>query len=302
MTITDNDNPVLTLTGPTGTISVTTATFTWSATDNVDATADITYRYKLDDDSWSDWGTATKSATYTSLSDGSYIFKVEAQDTSGNTASKTKSFTVDTNPEPPNNPPVADFTYTTSLNVFNFDATDSYDTDGSIVNWTWTFGDETRGYGEQVTHEYDDKGEFQVTLKVKDDDGATDTLQVTVTVSNQAPSAYFTYEPAKPEIGEEIVFTDASKDPDGDIVNYSWDFGDGTNSTEQNPTHTFEEKGTYSVTLTVTDNDGATDDTTIQITLEKEEEASYLLPLLAIIILIVVAIIVVLIWRRKKES
>lgn len=303
VTITDNDSPVITLNGPTGTITVTTAIFTWTATDNVDDPADITYRYRLDDDSWSDWDTTTKSATYTSLSDdSSYTFRVEAQDTSGNIASKTKSFTVDTTPEPPNDTPVADFTYTQSQNIFNFDATDSYDTDGEVVNWTWTFGDETQGYGEQVTHEYDDKGDFQVTLKVKDDDGASDQLQVIVTVSNQAPSAYFTYEPAKPDIGEEIVFTDASDDPDGDIMNYSWDFGDGTNSTEQNPTHTFDEEGTYSVTLTVTDNEGATDDTTIQITLEEEEEASYLLPILAIIILIIVAIIVVLIWRRQKES
>lgn len=54
------------------------------------------------------------------------------------------------------------------------------------------------------------------------------------------------------------AFTSTSGDPDGSIGTYSWDFGDGTTSAEQSPSHTYGAAGTYAVTLTVTDNQGAT--------------------------------------------
>ncbi|MDH3458376.1 MAG: PKD domain-containing protein, partial [Gemmatimonadota bacterium] len=50
-----------------------------------------------------------------------------------------------------------------------------------------------------------------------------------------------------------------STDPDGTIVSYEWDFGDGATGTGVSPSHTYAAAGTYDVTLTVTDNDGATD-------------------------------------------
>jgi hypothetical protein len=55
-----------------------------------------------------------------------------------------------------------------------------------------------------------------------------------------------------------MAFTDRSTDPDGQVVAWSWNFGDGTTSTERNPTHTFAGPGTYTVTLTTTDNTGQT--------------------------------------------
>jgi PKD repeat protein len=70
---------------------------------------------------------------------------------------------------------------------------------------------------------------------------------------NQPPVAAFTY----PPVGLTLAFSDASTDPDGTVVSWLWDFGDGATSTEQNPTHTFAEEGTYIVSLTVTDDDGA---------------------------------------------
>jgi PKD repeat protein len=54
-----------------------------------------------------------------------------------------------------------------------------------------------------------------------------------------------------------VTFTDNSYDPDGFIVSWLWDFGDGNTSTEQNPIHTYIVPGSYTVTLTVTDDDGA---------------------------------------------
>jgi len=87
--------------------------------------------------------------------------------------------------------------------------------------------------------------------------GGTMTFQVTVTTEgppteNLLPTAYFLHT----RRGMTIEFEDRSWDPDGNITSWHWNFGDNTNSTEQNPTHTFAETGTYTVTLTVTDDEG----------------------------------------------
>jgi len=68
--------------------------------------------------------------------------------------------------------------------------------------------------------------------------------------------ARFTYTPAFPQVGEEIEFKDSSK---GSIISWYWDFGDGNTSDEQNPKHIYNKKGSYRVTLTVTDENNQQD-------------------------------------------
>jgi PKD repeat protein len=74
--------------------------------------------------------------------------------------------------------------------------------------------------------------------------------------SNLPPIANFVYSPTNPTTNDLIQFTDTSTDLDGTITNWFWDFGDGNTSNIQNPSHTYQNKGSYSVVLTVTDNDG----------------------------------------------
>ena len=85
--------------------------------------------------------------------------------------------------------------------------------------------------------------------------------------TNKNPIADFTFSPANPTNMELVRFSDASSDPDGQVVGWSWDFGDGGTSTERNPFHRYRTPGTYTVTLTVTDDKGSQGAKSAQITI-----------------------------------
>ena len=75
---------------------------------------------------------------------------------------------------------------------------------------------------------------------------------------NRPPQAVIRYTPSSPQPGERIRFWgNLSFDPDGVIVSFRWDFGDGKTSDAMNPAYTYEREGTYRVTLTVLDDAGA---------------------------------------------
>ena len=160
-----------------------------------------------------------------------------------------------------NRPPVADFNWhCDGLSCQFTDA--SRDDDGMVTGWSWQFGD-GGGSGEaEPAHTYFGPGTYTVTLTVTDNDGATDqkTAHIDVTApappseQNKAPTADF--DDHCHDLS--CSFTDKSKDDDGSVVSWVWDFGDGTGSNQQNPTHSYEDEGHYDVTLTVTDDDGAT--------------------------------------------
>lgn len=91
------------------------------------------------------------------------------------------------------------------------------------------------------------------------------TPQVVLAKANLPPKAGFSFLPELPFPGKTVEFQDTSTD-DGAIASWSWDFGDGTTSAEQNPTHVYGEPGTYTVTLTVTDDGGLTSRVTKAVT------------------------------------
>ena len=84
---------------------------------------------------------------------------------------------------------------------------------------------------------------------------------MTVSVEeNQPPAADFSFSPTNPKSGETVHFNaDASTDPDGTIVQYNWDYGDGNTGTGKNPQHVYNvtAETTFSITLTVIDDNGA---------------------------------------------
>ena len=169
-----------------------------------------------------------------------------------------------------NSPPTAAFTYSpsspTTQQTIQF-TDESTDPDGSIPSWQWSFGDGGTSTTQSPTHQYADDGAYTVTLEVTDDDGATDSTSHSVTVSNQAPVASFVYSPSEPEINEIVNFdASGSYDLDGSIEEYEWDFGDSLTGTGQKVAHSYSDNNTYTATLTVTDDDGATDSTSRNVT------------------------------------
>lgn len=162
-----------------------------------------------------------------------------------------------------NQAPVAGFTSSVNLLNVNFTST-STDADGTIASYAWNFGDSTTSNVQNPSHAYAAAGSYNVALTVTDDKGATNTITKTVTVvaANQAPVANFT----SSATGLTVNFTDSSSDADGTIATRAWNFGDATSSTATNPSHAYATAGTYNVTLTVTDDKGASNTTTKAVT------------------------------------
>jgi PKD repeat protein len=166
----------------------------------------------------------------------------------------------------PNNAPTAAFTTANNFLAVNFDGSTSADSDGSIASYSWNFGDGTpAGTGAKPAHTYAAAGTYTVALTVTDNFGATNTVTKPVTVAaNKAPVAAFTVTVNNLDL---TVDGSTSTDPDGTIASYSWDYGDGTTATGAKPaTKTYAGPGTRTVKLTVTDNAGATNVVSQQVT------------------------------------
>ncbi len=156
-----------------------------------------------------------------------------------------------------NLPPIANIQAQCDNLQCTFDSASSSDRDGSITSVEWKFGDGATSANELSIHNYATSGEYQVTLVVTDNEGAKDSAVTTVTVSegnqNQAPVADFSF-----IINNlQVDFTDTSSDDIG-VISYVWDFGDGQASSVRNPHYVYNQAGSYSVKLTVADQQGLT--------------------------------------------
>jgi PKD repeat protein len=155
-----------------------------------------------------------------------------------------------------NKAPSAAFTSACTSLTCALDGSASTDTDGTIAELAWDFGDGQTDVGTKPSHTYTEAGTFQVRLTVTDNLGSSTsvTQPVTVTAPNQAPVAALTATCN----GLSCSFdASASSDPDGSVNSWLWDFGDGETGTGKTVTHAYAAAGSYAVKLTVTDDKGA---------------------------------------------
>jgi PKD repeat protein len=167
-------------------------------------------------------------------------------------------------------PPVAAFSFSCVYLECGFDGSGSSDPEGALAGLNWNFGDESTAEGVTVSHAFPSAGNYAVTLTVADASGNTDALTKNVSVvesrtQNSAPSAELS------AVCDDLdcVFNGAaSSDVDGSIVSYAWSFGDGASGNGVEVAHGYSSEGTFAVTLTVTDDDGATNSVTGSVTVQ----------------------------------
>jgi PKD repeat protein len=143
--------------------------------------------------------------------------------------------------------------------------------------YSWDFGDGNTSDKPNPTHQYAAVGTYTVRLTVEDQNGDTDTTDPKdVTVQNTPPIAKFSWNPPNPVVGHDVTFNASASydpDPDGNIVKYEWDFGDGGKGSDKYTTHRYSSPKTYEVNLTVTDDKEATDSCTGWVTVNAGEGA-----------------------------
>lgn len=165
--------------------------------------------------------------------------------------SKSKKINIQASPKAP----VADFTVsntegTAPLPIVCFD-----NSKGDITDWIWNFGDGKIVRGRNPTHTYILPGQYSITLTAKGPGGKDEIRKNSLINVLQSPDeleALFSADPVQGYIPMSVSFNDKST---GIITEWNWDFGDGTISSEQNPTHVYVHRGTYNVTLKVTGTD-----------------------------------------------
>lgn len=144
------------------------------------------------------------------------------------------------------------------------DGSGSEDADGTLIRYTWDFGDGASAEGVSAGHRYAAPGVYRIRLAVTDDAGRVNSTQTdSALVRINAPPVAKGSAPAVVAADQEVLFDgSASADPDGRIVAVEWDFGDGS-AAASGPVarHAYEKPGVYSVLLRVRDDSGVSNGT-----------------------------------------
>ncbi|MBD3328040.1 PKD domain-containing protein [Candidatus Peregrinibacteria bacterium] len=229
----------------------------------------VSYEWDFNNDNVFDDATGQiVSNTFDQL--GTYTVNLRVVDNTGQSkvASQTVEVSSDSAPSAVITIPTDDGNYYVGQQ-YSFRAERSTSPNGEIVKYEWDFGDGTsKANTRTASHSYDEPGEYEVYLKVTDEEGAIGESREIIEVE-MAESAPIPVISTTPEIDEEtgklegtlpleIAFNASnSKDADDNIVDYSWDFdGDGTeDAAGETATFVYKQAGIYNATLTVTDSE-----------------------------------------------
>jgi PKD repeat protein len=188
------------------------------------------------------------------MASGTYTVTLESTNHDGSdTRIKADYITVSATPLP-----VANFTAKPACGKAPLTVTFTDLSTGSPDRWNWNFGDNTTSTQQNPVHIYSKPGKYSISLTVANAGGTnTMTRSGFVTVGSiSPPEADFIGKPTCGKVPLTIKFNDTSK---GNPTNWLWNFGDGSNSTVQNPVHIYVKSGKFTVSLRVTNAGG--DDT-----------------------------------------
>ena len=191
-----------------------------------------------------DGGTSTQenpSHTYTKA--GTYTVRLTVTNAFG-TSTKIRSGYISTGM-----PPVADFTSGARTGAAPLTVAFTDTSTGGPTSWTWEFGDGSSSTLRNPTHTYAVAGTYTVTLTARNAYGSDTATKEGYVTAGGLPVAEFTADQRVGPAPLTVKFTDLSS---GNPTAWSWNFGDGATSTEQNPTHVYQLEGSYDVTLTAT--------------------------------------------------
>ena len=207
---------------------------------------------------------------------GTYSVTLTVTDTEGLKDSQTREITV-TSLEGP----TANFTFDPDDpdvdEQVTFTST-STEGDGTITSYEWSIDGEQVGTGSTLENTFTSPGTYHVTLLVTDSNGLSDDITRTVTVQAlEGPTADFTFDPEQPNVDQDVTFTSTSQEGDSPITDYVWEIDGEDVSTEEEFTTSFDNPGTYDITLTVTDQNDLSDDITKDIHVSEDEEEDQLI-------------------------
>ena len=159
--------------------------------------------------------------------------------------------------------PVPEITVVDKSNsaIISLSAVNSTDQDHSIVDYSWDFGDGTKGNGLDLIHEYPGSGVYIIELFVNDGKGMSNSIISTkkmITINNNPVAAFSFPKTVAPGV-EFTLDASSTKDSDGKVVSYEWFFLDSRIDTVIKPKYSFEKPGDYAIRLKVKDNSGFDD-------------------------------------------
>ncbi|MEM4729373.1 MAG: PKD domain-containing protein [Thermoplasmata archaeon] len=215
---------------------------------------DFQYKFSFGDGNETPWINANKIEYYYT-DDGDYTVRLKLRDNQG-----VESEWVETEVKVLNRPPILQVDWGRDsafiMEELNFSSAGTYDMDGKVVNYSWDFGDGVKEFKEICTHTYLRPGKYNISFRAMDDDMAANSTNTTIIIYSKPPLADFEVLPRRGTILTDFEFFPLCYDPDGSVVEYHWDFGDGSTSELANPHYRYFTKGVHTVIFYVVDNDG----------------------------------------------
>ena len=210
---------------------------------------------------------------YTFSDAGTYEVTLTVTDADGLTGTDTLSIQVSAMGGAPVAVATSDIEQGNAPLAVSFKGESSAD-DVGIEGYSWTINGDIVSTDTNFDYTFEEPGTYTVSLTVTDGDGLTDTDTLTILVSQtaNAPVAIATYDVGEGSAPLDVFFTGEDSHDDIEITAFSWKMNGVEISTEQNFNYTFNEIGTFEITLTVTDNDGLTDTETLIINVLPKEE------------------------------